>query len=434
MKNISTFLFLVLLPLMGLDAPAVAEPADELIAIQAELAGTTEKQGAIVRRIAEALQAQEEASAKLVELAKTAATQEAALEQATDKLDKLQRENAKALLALAGKREALSKLLAGLQRMEQNPPPALVVAPDDVLQALRGAMMFGTVIPELRQQTDDLRQALSEVAAIKSALEEEKARTSAALDALVATRTDISALVEERQAAAAQIATELASEQEKSASLAAKAETLKDLVANLERAKAVEAERIRREEDARTKAAALVEAQALALAEAQAKNLAEAQRRKEQEKPAMVFSAALGKLDLPVQGSIWREFGEDNGLDGRTAGVFVSSQAMAQVLSPVDGMVEFAGQFRTYDQVVIINPGEGYLVLLAGMKQITATQGQSVRAGEPLGTLGDRSAPMQLIADLSQTTTPVLYVEFRKNNKPVDPTPWWSNRRKEAMR
>lgn len=429
MKKLSAVLFALLLPILGLlmiARPAVAEPADELTAVETELAGTTEKQGAIVRRIAEAIQAQEQASAKLVDLAKTAATQEAALERATKKLDKLQRNNAKALLALATKREALSKLLAGLQRMEQNPPPALVVAPDDVLQALRGAMMFGTVIPVLRQQTDDLRQALSEVAAIKSALEDEKTRAAAALAALATTREAMSALVEERQAAAAQIAIELASEREKSASLAAKAATLKDLVTNLERAKAKEAERLRQEADAKAKAAALATAQAAVLAEAQ--------RLKEQEKPAMVFSESLGKLDFPVQGAIWREFGADNGLDGRTQGVFLSSQAKAQVLSPVDGTVEFAGQFRTYDQVVIINPGEGYLVLLAGMNQITAAQGQSVRAGEPLGALGDRTAPMQLIADLTQTTSPVLYVEFRKNNKPVDPTHWWSSRRKEAMR
>ena len=57
---------------------------------------------------------------------------------------------------LAEKQEVLSELLAGLQRLEQNPPPALVVEPDDVLAALRGAMMFGTIVPELRGEAEIL--------------------------------------------------------------------------------------------------------------------------------------------------------------------------------------------------------------------------------------------------------------------------------------
>jgi septal ring factor EnvC (AmiA/AmiB activator) len=148
----------------------------------------------------------------------------------------------------------------------------------------------------------------------------------------------------------------------------------------------------------------------------------------------MIFSESKGRLDFPVQGQVWKAFGTDNGLDGKTQGVFLSSQVKAQVLSPVDGTVEFAGEFRSYDQVVIINPGEGYLVLLAGMAEITAEPGQSVRAGEPVGNMGEKPAPLQLVADLAKLDNPVLYVEFRKKNEPVDPAPWWADRKREAMR
>jgi septal ring factor EnvC (AmiA/AmiB activator) len=99
----------------------------------------------------------------------------------------------------------------------------------------------------------------------------------------------------------------------------------------------------------------------------------------------------------------------------------------------VDGRVEFAGPFRSYGELLILNAGEGYLVLLAGMTQISAEIGQSIRAGEPVGTMGDGPSSVALIGDI-ELTRPVLYIEFRLNNEPVDPSPWWVGGRKEALK
>lgn len=428
-------IFLLLALQAGLvraEEPAVGDPVQDLQSVETELSRTTETQAVLVRRMVDAIRAQEAASARLVDLAATASQQEEALAKATRRLDKLKSDNAKAMLALARKRDALSKLLAGLQRLEQNPPPALVVSPGDVLLALRGAMMFGAVIPDLRRDTDELRDALREVDTIKTALEDERQRSASALAALAATRAEMAAAVAERRRAAEDIASEMSSEQARSHGLAARAKTLKDLVANLEKARTAEAARRKRvaEEQAQAQAAARAEAEARATALA----AAEAERRKLTARPAMVFSAARGQLDYPVQGSVWRGFGTDNGLDGKTIGVFLQAQALGQVLSPVDGKVEFAGQFHSYDQLVIINPGEGYLVLLAGMHEISVAQGQSVRAGEPVGIMGEKPAAMVLATDLNMAKAPVLYVEFRHRNEPIDPSPWWRSGRKEAMR
>jgi septal ring factor EnvC (AmiA/AmiB activator) len=405
------------------------DPAKDLQVLEQQLADTKAAQATLVRRMVEAIRAQEEASAKLVELGATARQQEAALAKAGARLDKLQADNAKALLALARKREALSKLLAGLQRLEQNPPPALVVAPDDVLQALRGAMMFGAVIPDLRRDMEELRDALREVEAIRTALQAEKQKSAEALAALDSTRASIAATVAERQAAAAEIVEALSGERAKSQALSAQAGTLKDLVAALERDRLAEARRQRDEAEARARA----EAERLARAEA-VRLAAEEARQTALAKPPIAFAKALGQLDYPVEGKLWRGFGADNGLDGKTSGIFLAAQAGAQVLSPVDGTVEFAGPFHSYDQLVIINAGDGYLVLLAGMHEITAGQGQSIHAGEPVGIMGDRPAKMLLAADLTTAAAPVLYVEFRKKNEPVDPSPWWRGGGKEAMR
>jgi murein hydrolase activator len=68
------------------------------------------------------------------------------------------------------------------------------------------------------------------------------------------------------------------------------------------------------------------------------------------------------------------------------------------------------------------------------MKQISAEIGQSVRAGEPVGSMGDGPSSVALIGGLTDIARPVLYVEFRKESEPVDPSPWWIGGRKEAMR
>ncbi len=399
---------------LALGSPAVraeGDPAQELAVLEAELAAAKEAQAALVRRMVEAIRAQEEASAKLVELASKARSQEEALNKTQARLDKLQTDNAKALLALAQKRESLSKLLAGLQRLEQNPPPALVVSPGDVLTALRGAMMFGAVIPDLRHDMEDLKQALADVETIRQALQDEKQRSADALAALEKTRGDMALIVNERQQAAEEVAASLSTEKARSDSLADQAKTLQDLVAVVEREKAETARRQQVEAEARARA------EAERLAREEAARLAAAEEAARAAKPPMVFAKALGQLDYPVEGKVWKGFGVDNGLDGRTAGIFLTAQPRAQVLSPVDGTIAFAGNFHSYDQVVIINPGDGYLVLLAGMHDITAAQGQTVRAGEPVGAMGDRPAQMALAADLTQAASPVLYVEFRKRNE-----------------
>ncbi|MCA0432094.1 MAG: peptidoglycan DD-metalloendopeptidase family protein [Proteobacteria bacterium] len=424
MKIIFAILFLLFLPLTVLRAASAedVDPSASLQQVQQELSSSTAAQAQLVREMAAAIRAQEELSGQLVDLARTAASQEKALTRITAKIDKLKKDNAEALLALAQKRESLSSLLAGLQRLEQNPPPALVVAPGDVLKALRGAMMFGAVIPEVRAETDALRQALAHVEELRDALAAEKGKSEEALAALDKTRADMRGLLDEKRKLSEAHTADLVRERARAKALTEKAKSLKDLVSELEKSKAEEAARMAAEEQAR------LEAETAAVAEAERQRLAA------QERPLLVFSMARGKLDYPAQGKILRNFGDDNGLGGSMEGLLLETPQQSQVLSPVDGKIEFAGTFWSYDQVVIIDPGEGYLVLLAGMAEITAHPGQSIRAGEPIGRMGDRPAAMALAGDLTQLQAPVLYVEFRKKNRSFDPSPWWIAGRKEAMR
>jgi murein hydrolase activator len=139
-------------------------------------------------------------------------------------------------------------------------------------------------------------------------------------------------------------------------------------------------------------------------------------------KPAIPFSSARAKLPLPAQGRRVLAFGERTQYGGQSKGLVIETRAQAQVTAPCDGWVVFAGEFRSYGQLLIINAGDGYHVLLAGMSQIDVQPGQFVLASEPVGTM---SGTPKSQASTAQISAPVLYVEFRKDGRPIDPDPWW---------
>ena len=101
----------------------------------------------------------------------------------------------------------------------------------------------------------------------------------------------------------------------------------------------------------------------------------------------------------------------------------IETRFSAQVTSPCDGWVVYAGEFRSYGQLLIINAGDGYHVLLAGLSQIDVQPGQFVLTAEPVGTMSGWSEEFAAVREVSG---PVLYVEFRKDGRPIDPDPWWA--------
>jgi murein hydrolase activator len=414
--------------------------AEDLTSIETALTRSKARQTELSAAQQAALREQEEMSDKLVTLALTTSEQEQSLAIAEKRLKKLSTELAKANLSLAARRDELSKLLAGLQRLQQDPPPALVVNPDDVLQALRGAMMFSAVVPELRAKADSVKADLKTLNDLKASLDAETRDHTIALQTLATSRSQITDLIAQKQAAAEAADKDLAAERKSAEELALKAESLRDLLAKLAEARAeVEAEKaaaLAAEQRRQAEEAARLSAEQQRLAAEQAKRDAEAKSRAEAaaNPPPIAFAKAKGLLQLPVAGTLVKAFGADTGLGHTLPGLAIKTEAHAQITAPVAGKVEFAGAFRSYGGLVIINPGDGYLVLLAGMDKILTSTGQSVKAGEPLGVMGLKSAELAISNDLTNQNYPVLYVEFRKNTDPIDPSPWWVANSREAMK
>ena len=131
-----------------------------------------------------------------------------------------------------------------------------------------------------------------------------------------------------------------------------------------------------------------------------------------------------------------REFGGSDGSGGTQKGLSIAARPGAQITAPCDGWVVYAGAFRSYGQLLILNAGGGYHVLLAGMERISVDIGQFVLTGEPVAVMGDASQAWPQ-ASASVTTgpkQPVLYVEFRKDGTPIDPSPWWATNEGEKVR
>ena len=149
--------------------------------------------------------------------------------------------------------------------------------------------------------------------------------------------------------------------------------------------------------------------------------------------PAITFAAARGRLPLPVNGSRIKDFGASDRLGGTEKGISIAARASAQVTSPCDSWVVYAGPFRNYGQVLILNAGGGYHVVLAGMDRISVNVGQFVLTGEPVAVMAG-SPGSQAAALASSPDKSVLYVEFRKDGTPIDPSPWWAASKGEKVR
>lgn len=322
--------------------------------------------------------------------------------------------------SLHERRALLAEVLAALQRMGRNPPPALLVTPDDALSSVRSAILLGAVVPGMRHQTEILVGDLEKLGALKREIVAEREKLTADMTNRLEEERRMDLLIARNLALSAESAEALALERRKAEELATRANSMDELISTLER------------EIASVRQAAEAERQASAARE----RLSEAERKKQEElalanpdenriAPAVAFSSLKSQLRLPVSGDVLRRFGDDDGTGHPARGITVATDPGALVTAPADGHVVFAGQFRSYGQMIILNTGDGYHLLLTGMDAVKTAPGKFVLAGEPLANMGEKRVASATALAL-ETDRPTLYIEFRKDGKPVDSQSWWT--------
>jgi septal ring factor EnvC (AmiA/AmiB activator) len=317
--------------------------------------------------------------------------------------------------SLESRQAVLAEVLAAATRLSRRPAPAVLLKPEDALASIRSAMLLGAVVPELKNETEVLAADLTELARVRVEITAERSTLNDNRADLEQERTRLAALVDERQRFQTTSEKALETERARAIALSNQVQTVSELVARMEKeiesaAKAAEA--ARREAETKATVAALSDPGRI--------------------NPALPFAQAKGRLAFPVSGTRVRDYGAPDGSGGSMKGIQIAARTGAQVTAPCDGWVVYAGPFRSYGRLLIINGGGGYHVLLAGMEQITVELGQFVLTGEPVAVMG--SGPRMASATAVTASQSVLYVEFRKDGNSIDPSPWWAESESEKAR
>jgi septal ring factor EnvC (AmiA/AmiB activator) len=420
---------------------------------------------------------------ELVEIARLAQLSESRMSAMEARLGELDAQEKLIRGSLTARHEHIAKLFAAMQRMGRNPPPVIITQREDALKMVRSAMLLARAFPELKSQADDLSRRLTDLVRVTDDIRSEGERLKAETHRLTEARTRLASLMESKRRSLSERQRELQEVRRTAAEIARNVGDLSELIARLDKAVSEQTGlgaydrelRQLEEQEARSVAGAqpppsTAPQQQVAGAPPAAVPSGppattpmrpstpdtvpsvglrpELPPGKETQtamidprprppsvlepqgafatnpgrmKPAIPFHLAKGQLPLPAQGRRVLAFGEKNQFGRTSQGIVIETRPGGTVVSPCDGWVVYAGEFRSYGQVLIINAGGGYHVLLANLARNDVDVGRFVLAGEPVGAMSTN------VAVKSKDAAPLLFVEFRnKDGRSIDPAPWWA--------
>ncbi len=365
----------------------------------------------------------------LVAAAQTAQDLEEALSATEQALAELEAERIQKVAALQDQRAHLARTLGALQRIAVRPPEVALAAPGSPVDTMRSARLLSVAVPIIERRGRLLRAELVTVDEIRRDITLKQARLAEQTEGLEAERQRLARLIERKRGLEDVTSAEHRAARARVRKLANEAKDLRDFVAKLEREARERAEQEARQAAKRQAAAR----QARAAAERAAREAGEETEPSPQESQqallgspvardplqrpgdVRVFPEAPGAaaLMMPARGRVIATFGERESGAATSKGISILTRTAAQVVAPYDGRVRYAGEFRLYGQILIIEHGERYHTVLAGLNRIDAVVGQWVLAGEPVGVMGH-----------SGSDDPVLYLELRRSGQPINPLPW----------
>ena len=308
----------------------------------------------------------------------------------------------------------LIKTLSALQNLALKPTEALFVQPLTPVEIIRSAMLLREAVPYLQENAARIREDLEKIENQKNLVEKQVARIIRQKKILENEHEQMKALVQRKSKIRNAVEIKSVKAKKKVERLASQANDLRDLLNKLEKQRQ---EKLRRQEEERRRLAELKAAEVRRAAE-ETKKLEEKQRADLIKfKPEVInevgenFVKAKGHLLRPARGPVVTAYGEQMSKGVTSKGIIIKTRSQAQVISPYDGTVIFAGPFRGYGNLIIIEHGQGYLSLLAGLEEVDCELGQMLLAGEPVGQMPESGDTR-------------LYVELRKDNHPINPLTW----------
>jgi len=351
--------------------------------------------------------------AALVAAAKRVQDQEVQVAAIEVELLDLEREAGGKTQRLRERRHQFSGVVMALTKIARFPTEALIAQPIPPEDTVRSAILLRAAVPAIEVRAASLQSELQDLARARTQVETRRSELQTAVDRLRVEQVRIEAIRKQKAALRAEAISKSRAAQSKANKLARTAKSLRDLMDRLE------TERKKAEAEAKRKARST-----LHVKPDPSGNSSPVLTPKEVAALGGIgsISKARGRLPFPVVGKMVGLYGQS--LDGGQTrkGLSLETRVGAQVIAPFEGKVVFAGPFRGYGQLLIIDHGEGYHSLLAGMGRIDAVIGQPVLAGEPVASMTPNSGS-------SSGEQAILYVEFRRNNQPINPLPWLASRK-----
>lgn len=365
--NVKLLLFAVGLTLGFSSVPACAKTEDELRQVEQEFNEKKKEQealGAAANKASEGLDALRQ---RMIRATHTLQDKELEQEGLEEKLERLTQDIVDKREVVSEERHRLSLMVSVLVEISSRPPVSLFLKDKIRADHIHRSLLLQAILPRLKHDTEsaaadlaslyDLQEELTRHERLVVAARENLKKQKHDLDQMIATRQGFLKRTEEQKA---QTARHLAQ-------LAEQARDLRQLMAKVA-----------------------------------------AQRRAPKTQPPVAKNVV--PLKWPVSGPVRKNFGEKDGDGVVSQGVTVAAPSGAPVVAPHAGRVVFAGPFRGYGQIIILQHDNGYYSFLSGFGRIDSDMGQRVEAGEPLGVLPVKSG-----------TKPELYFEWRQGDRPLNP-------------
>lgn len=374
----------------GRTAPSLAEEKRALVEARAQADQARRRSEILERRAAGAAAEAERARDQAAAVAARIQQSEAELNAAQARLALVRAMQRAQARRLAERHAPIVRLTAGLQAIARRPPMLALVEPGSITDAVHMRMVLASAIPVIAERTAGLRAELRRSRALRRDAELAQRALVTSRQQLTERRAQLARLEAAKRIASRQYRDTAAVEADRAIAMGEDARDIVDLMQRMETASVV-----------RTDLAALP---GPLLRPAQPGDAL----------PGAPQDAAQGRIPggrapsyrLPVVGEVMAGLGEvsDNGV--RSRGLTVRTTPGATVVAPAGGRIAYAGPFRDYANIVIIDHGAGWTSLITHMRRLSVSVGETVRPGDPLG--------------VTATVRPQVTVELRRANHPVD--------------
>ena len=312
---------------------------------------------------------------------------------------------------LESRRDQFSGVLMALQKLSRLPPEAVIAYPTGAADLIRTAILLRSAVPQIEGQAVRLREDLIALAATRDLIAKRKSQLAKTSLELKNKRSTLDGLIRMKAAEHERALSKRREAKLRIESLSGQAQNLRDLFGNLEQERKKQLAEKRKRTQKQLLEAKKAKSQKSTLTAKKVVRLAPPLDLKP-------FALSRGSLRYPAVGRISGHYGKTIRRGIKRKGLSIETRDSAQVIAPFDGKVVFAGNFRGYGQLLIIDHGEGYHSLLAGMSRIDGVMGQYLLSGEPIGVMGSQNEGK-----------PSLYIELRRNGQPINPVPWLAKRK-----